>query len=69
MRTPRDPVVDAMLACDHVHLDPGTGKYTLLGVDVSDRPLPALGRNLLRLRANGRHVQDYAIPTRELTRG
>lgn len=30
--SPEDPVVNAMLLCDHVHRDPTTGKHTLLGV-------------------------------------
>ncbi len=29
---PQDPVVNAMLMCDHVHRDRSTGKYTLLGL-------------------------------------
>jgi hypothetical protein len=131
---PRNPVVNAMLACDGVHLDPGTGKHTLLGVfdavapsgypshidsaaiyvsltnmkgayafelswlrgdteeelalvaavhkvrvssplerlvlsfDVDSLPLPVPGRFILRLRVNGRHIQDYAIIAWEVTR-
>jgi len=29
---PEDPKVCAMLLCDHVHRDPATGKFTLLGI-------------------------------------
>jgi hypothetical protein len=29
---PEDPKVCAMLLCDHVHRDPATGKFSLLGV-------------------------------------
>jgi len=33
-----DPVVNAMLMCDHVHRDRSTGKYTLLGLFDAVRP-------------------------------
>jgi hypothetical protein len=35
---PEDPVVNAMLMCDHVHRDRSTGKYTLLGLFDAVRP-------------------------------
>jgi hypothetical protein len=60
---PEDPLVSAMLLCEHVHADSASGKHTLFGVfdEVQASRFPIPGRYVLRLTMNRRHLRDYVV--------
>jgi hypothetical protein len=62
---PEDPIVHAMLLCDHVYYDPASGKHTLIGVFDSlwhpGRPA-ALGEAVIFLSLTNMRG-EYAVET------